>query len=304
MRKTAWLGAVLIAIGIFGLISVSGQKDGFWNDWFSFGADNIHIEKRLDAADVRNVFIQTGSANIEVVAGNSDQIVVRLDGRVSSRMADRIDIKVKPGRDKLELGIERPDHSGLGWFQFRASLTVELPKKEWDSIEVKVGSGNAKVEDIAGMDIRVGAGSGNIRLTEAKADKIDVHTGSGNITAEEFEAEQLQFQTGSGNVKLTDGWANLKGQTGSGNIKVELDELTHDAELRAGSGNVTVNLNNAPESLAIDYHANSGNGRIKWDGVKYDEKSERGNLLRGKIGNGETKLAVRTGSGNFTLGQR
>ncbi|MFW5438395.1 DUF4097 family beta strand repeat-containing protein [Paenibacillus apiarius] len=359
MRKV--IGLVLIIAGIAGVLFAVNPGNLFPGNLLSFGTKEINLERTVDAGDYRNVLIESGSPDVQIARGNSDQIKVRLKGQVSPKNADKIDIKVAPKGDTLELGVEMPNDISLGINILNVDFTIELPEKQWDSVDVSTGSGNVDVSQLNGNKVSVKTGSGNILATVVEADTIALQASSGNVKAQHFKADALTFGTGSGNtdaaqitgktvnvksssgniqvqaveadtialqansgnvaadefkagtltfntgsgtVDLTNGEAALQGVTSSGDIEVKMDDLRHDADLKANSGSVTVDLANEPKSLAVDFNGGSGNGRIKWDGVTYEENSENGNSLKGSFGNGETKLKVRTGSGDFTLGSQ
>ncbi|MCM3342220.1 DUF4097 domain-containing protein [Paenibacillus sp. MER TA 81-3] len=357
MRKV--IGVLLIMAGIAGVLFALNPGNLFPRDLLSFGTKEISKEKTVDAGDFRNVFIESGSPDVQILRGNSDQIKVRLKGQVSPKYADRIDIKVAPQGDTLELGVEVPNDISLGINILNVDFIVELPEKQWDGVDVNVGSGNVDVSQlygnkvlvktgsgdilatvieadtialqassgnvkaqhfkadaltfdtgsgntdaaqITGKTVNVKSSSGNIQVQAVEADAITLQANSGNVTADEFKAETLTFNTDSGTVDLANGEAALQGVTSSGNIEVKFDDLLHDADLKANSGSVTVDLANEPKSLAVDFRGGSGNGRIEWNGMTYEENSENGSSLKGAFGSGEAKLKVRTSSGDFTLG--
>lgn len=55
----------------------------------------------------------------------------------------------------------------------------------------------------------------------------------------------------------------LQGKTGSGNIVVKADNFQYSADLETGSGDVIVNVAKKPNSLAVDFQAGSGEGKIE-----------------------------------------
>ena len=216
--------------------------------------------------------MKTGSIDIHVVQGAADQIKVRLNGKVSSKDADQVKLKVEPNGDSLTVGIEEEHGIDLGIRIMDIDLTVELPEKNWETANIESGSGEIEIESMLGDQVTVKAGSGNANVHQVNAGELTVHTGSGNIEVEEIEAEsvalqsgsgeisadryhaeQLSFQNGSGNVELSDGEAALQGKTGSGNIRVDAERLVYDADLRTGSGNVSIDLAQEPTSLEVDY---------------------------------------------------
>lgn len=320
MKKST--GFLIVAAGVLLLIFTMNPRNIFSDIQFGFSFDTkkINEEQTLDANDYRDLTVKTGSIDIHVVQGATDQITARLNGKVSSKDADQVKLRVEPNGDSLTVGIEEEHGINLGISIMDLQLTVELPEKNWETAKIESGSGEIEVESVLGDGVTVKAGSGNVHVQQVNAVELSVHTGSGNIEAEEIEAEsialqsgsgeisadryhakQLNFQNGSGNVELSDGEAALQGKTGSGNIRVDMDRLIQNADLRAGSGNVSIDLDEEPSSLEVDFQGSSGEGKIEWDGMRYEVKDEDKGRLKGTIGSGDVLLKVRTGSGNFKL---
>lgn len=301
VKKSGLVGVVLIGVLIWFGLSVWNSDEGFMSGLPFFGTKEVHIEKSFEASSLKNVEVDVSSSDINVIRGNSAQINVRVQGKASSKIASKIDLKAKTKGDTLELGIDQPNGFQFGFHYSNVSITVEVPEKQWNEIQAKVSSGNISVEKIESKSIEAKASSGNIKLTSSQAAEMELSTSSGNIKAADFKADSLKFHTSSGDVSLKDGEAKLKGDATSGNIRLDVDELLHDADLSTGSGNVTVTLDREPKSLAVDYRGGSGSGKIKWDGFRYEDKGKDGNMLKGSFGAGETKLKVTTGSGNFKM---
>jgi lia operon protein LiaG len=313
-------GILIVVAGVLLLLFTMNPMNIFSDVQFGFSFDTkkINEEKIVAADDFRDLTLQTGSTDIEVTKGNSDEIKVRLNGKVSSKNVDQVKLKVEPNGDTLVIGVDVPDGIQFGIRILDIDLSVELPEKQWTAANIESGSGNIELGNIHGETVSVKAGSGNIDVQDVMAGSLTVHTGSGNVMAEEIEAESialesgsgnitaeryhattLNFQTGSGYVELKDGESAVQGKAGSGNIRLESERLIYDTDLQAGSGNVTIDLVQEPSSLEVDYQGKYGNGKIQWDGIRYEVKDE--GRLKGTFGSGDAVLKVRTGSGNFKL---
>lgn len=321
MKSRSLLGLILVVIGIVGLVYVvsSGGKSPL-NGLASFWGKEIDITETFDVSEMDNIQIGSGSVNLIVEEGSGSEAVVRLEGTASSSIAKKLRLASDRVGTSLQLGVEGMDgfHFGINWT--RLTMTVELPPKQWNKFEAKVGSGNVKLSDVRaerietkvgsgnlqvrsveGGKLTVQTGSGNIRLDDLDVSDIETKTGSGNVDLVGFRADDLQIDVSSGNVNLKDGIARFKVKTSSGNIRLETENLLHDAQLKTGSGNINVELGRDPGSLAVKYRGGSGRGRIHKDGFSYDRKSEDGDSIEGAFGSGDITLDVQTGSGNFNL---
>jgi lia operon protein LiaG len=301
MKNFSILGVVLIVVLVWGALTMWDSGKGFAWGWLSFGTNKVDMAESFDAGRYRNVGIEVGSSDVNVVRGSTDKIEVRLHGKTDKGNAGKIGLKTDSKGDTLNLGIEKPEGMQLGFRIVSLTMTVELPEKQWNELKVKAGSGDVEVAEFEGTFIEAEASSGNVELSASNAKKIALKTGSGDVKASDFKADTVSFDSRSGNVVLKDGEAELKGETGSGDIRIEMDELLHDTDVSAGSGNVTIGLDREPKSLTVDYRGKSGDGKIRWKGFDYQEKDEEGHTIKGAFGSGGTKLKVATGSGNFTL---
>nr|WP_232243300.1 DUF4097 family beta strand repeat-containing protein [Paenibacillus sp. GSMTC-2017] len=277
------------------------------------------MEEKYDLDDIKHLSVEDSSINITVLQGNSSQAVVRMEGSVSKNLFD--DYKLEGQRDGDTLHIRTKSGDGWNWFTWSTvKLTIELPPKQWEEVTInsssgnitvdqllsaklslKTSSGNIKAEKIDGHDLSLRTSSGNIKLLQATGDELELKSSSGNITIEEYKATQLDLHSVSGNIKAIEGTSEIVAQSTSGNITIESDDLLYDADLKSTSGNVSVALRNDPTSLAIDFNAGSGIGKIKKDAFVYEDNDKDRDDFRGAFGTGDTKLKVRTSSGNFTL---
>ena len=290
---------LIVALLLILFLALGGHKQlGFGG----FGVDSINIKKSVPASDIRSIEISTKAANASIVKGGSDQISATLEGRASSEYAKKVGLDVEVTDDFLSIEVDQPNF----WFSIFSvmdlNLVVELPESQYESVALSLGSGNASVSKISADGIKITSGSGNIKFSELLADEASIKTGSGNISGERFEAGELSAKTSSGNITLTDGTAELQAETGSGNIRLELERLGRDTNLKTGSGNVIILLDDEPESLRFDFATGSGNSTIAWP---YTSEGKSGDSdARGTFGSGETELTVRTGSGNIRLEPR
>jgi len=276
MRK--WIGILLIAIGIGGLY-MSLTKS--WNfEWF--GLQNVEMEKSVSAGDVRHIRIESGSTDVEVVQGNSDEIVARLHGKASKNRADSYKLDVQTQGDTTRVDVDREVQFGFSFQWTDVKLTAELPERVWQTFAIETGSADIDVRQIV-------------------SGQIELKVGSGDIDMETYTADKISFDVGSGDVRLTNGYAALTGETSSGDISIRAEKLQGDVDLKTGSGDVAIQLGQDPQSLAVDFQAGSGEGTVKWSGMKAETINEKHNIVRGTFGSGETKLKIRTGSGDFVL---
>ncbi|MEK8132495.1 DUF4097 family beta strand repeat-containing protein [Paenibacillus filicis] len=317
------VGFILIAVGIIILIYMANPMRLFTGGSLIFNAQEINQEETMEAGNIRNLRIESSSAEIEVLQGGSDKIQARLNGKASTALAEQLKLKLEPQDDTLRIGIELPESAGLGLQKQNLELHVELPEKLMKSLVVETSSGDVRLNQVSADNIQLKATSGNLTLNQVNGEKIsaqassgdveasgvqaasvDFHTASGNIEVSGYTANELKVQASSGEIKMRDGQAMVTGITESGGIRLEADELTRSIDLKASSGDVILAVSQEPKSLKLDYRSSSGEGKVKWDGFVYSIKQEEGRRIEGAFGTGDVKLNIRTSSGNFRLEKR
>ncbi|MCU6711700.1 DUF4097 domain-containing protein [Paenibacillus sp. J5C_2022] len=334
------LGIILVIIGIIGLTYVigTGGKSPV-EGLVSFMTDEVNQEYAFDMNQIENLNIESRSINVKIEKGSgTSQAIVKLEGVATPSIAKSLKLDSKQSGNMLQLEASLED----GWKIIQivnVSMTIELPEKQWNALDVKVGSSNINVNDVATGRIQTYAGSGNVSIIGATADNLDAKTGSGNIKAESVTGSHMTLKAGSGNIKLnraegkhieaitssgnisieeyladtmniraisggidlSDGFAELTAKATSGNIKLDAEQLRYDTKLEASSGNITVELEQDPESLSVDYMGGSGVGKVKKNGFTVSEMTTDKDAIKGMFGDGKVLLYARTSSGNFTL---
>ncbi|MGH9335131.1 MAG: DUF4097 family beta strand repeat-containing protein, partial [Vicinamibacteria bacterium] len=199
-------------------------------------AEEGSFERTLNVNGPVRLEVKTGSGSIQVVAGASNEVRVRAQIRVRSRMFGsssavekvrfieenppieqqgnviRVGTFVYPDEDRAEgvsisYEIVAPAETALVAKSGSGSQTLGDLK---GPVEATAGSGSLVIGAIGG-DVRARAGSGSIRLDGVQGN-LDVRTGSGSITARKVQGA-IDASAGSGRIELE--------QTGPGNVSIE-----------------------------------------------------------------------------------
>lgn len=301
--------------------------------------EDIDMRKTAEMDNIKDIVIESNGTNVNIVKGSGTEAIVTLRGKVTPNVAKKLNLDVLRTGDKLVIDIDNNGGWFIGVNWLKEGLRVELPETVWNSLTIDAGSGNITMESLEADSLVIDSVSGNVKLSSLNLEKLKLDGGSGNLTfkdidagnlianvgsgnvslnginsssisleissgnlkAEQYVAETFTFDISSGNVKLVDGRAKIDGKSSSGEITIEAEDLFYDTTLKTGSGNVKISLDNEPRSLEVDYKGGSGSGTINIDGFDYDHKSNDRDRLEGRIGSGDIKLKVTTGSGNFSL---
>lgn len=321
MQANKALGTLLVLIGAIALVYLFlNNGSNSIGKLFSGFTKPIHDERTFSADEFANFIIDSNSLDVNIVRSGGDDIVVTLDGRATKAMAEDLKLVADENGDTLKLALQNDDGFRFGFNWTNGTLTVALPDRSWQSLSAKLNSGDIEMKagqfdsvdlhtnsgDIdvqaitASSKLRLKANSGDLDLEEIKADTILLETNSGDIEMDRYESTLTQFDVGSGDVVLENGFGEHKGETSSGDIHLNADYLSHDANLKAGSGDISISLTEDPASLSVQFTAGSGDAIVRKSGFSENGKNGDHNA-NGQFGNGEIRLIARTGSGDIVL---
>lgn len=140
-------------------------------------------------------------------------------------------------------------------------------------------------------------GSGHVTLGERKA-ASQVRTGRGDLRFEHCSAG-VAAKTGSGNVIAFGQRGDVDLQTNLGDMQVFVREPGSKVRLITGQGTVQCYL---PTSAQFEVDARVEKGRIgNGFGLTAETVQEFGAVLVGRLGDGATKVVLRSGSGHIAL---
>ncbi|WP_339149216.1 MULTISPECIES: DUF4097 family beta strand repeat-containing protein [unclassified Sutcliffiella] len=316
MKKILSFLFVLILLAI-GTTVVFGQfKETFS---FNFNTTPIEQEETVSGNGAETIEIHTTSADIKVVSVDREDIYAKLSGEVSDKNKDKYKLIVKKVGGNVHIEVNQPKMK----FQIGTNITslkleVEVPKKTYqelstystssdiqmtdlqlDSLRTELTSGDILIEGVTITNsYSIDLTSGDVRIENTEAKTIAIEGTSGDITIKEVLAN-VQVDTTSGDIKIWGVQGNINVETTSGDIDIENERITGNIEVEVTSGDVRIKVDETPSSLAVDYKGRSGKGNVNLDGMQYEEKSE--SEIKGKVGNGEYMLKVRTTSGDFRL---
>ena len=153
--------------------------------------------------------------------------------------------------------------------------------RHFGNLDIDTGSGAVDASDIeGGATVSIETGSGSLNVVRCRAtDRLRLDTGSGRIVALRIEAATMSLDTGSGSVEVAP-----NGTAG-------------DLHVETGSGSVTLL---APADFSAELSASAGSGGVQSDLPIEVIRRERGEL-RGRIGDGRSRVTLETGSGGITL---
>ncbi|NDI35997.1 DUF4097 family beta strand repeat-containing protein [Chengkuizengella sediminis] len=286
-----------------------------------FKTIDIFEERIVSGETYNNIYIKTGSTDVIVVPTVKDEIKVRLSGEASKRYEDVFSLNLKEMGDTLQIELKQKSVLfTVGFSIIKVDLYLEIPQKLYDSFKVDLSSGDieakelqakelilstssgdVEIEGLQGNNVKLYSASGNVGVQDGNvSSNISIGSSSGDIKSENITANSLTMEVSSGKIEFTNSEVKTSNiETSSGNITIYNDELKGDIKATTTSGDITIDLEETNESLAIDFKTYSGDVDVKRDGYLFDKKSDSRAI--GKIGSGEYNIEARASSGDITL---
>lgn len=228
----------------------------------------------------------------------SRRVTVRGRGRGAEAYAD-LRILVPAGRSlSVHQGVGKVEVENVdGELRIHTASAPVVAAGTRGSLGVDVGSGSVRVAASEG-DVDVDTGSGSVQLASVRGRRVRVDTGSGSVHGAGVRADALHVDVGSGAVELTGIRAeDVDVDTGSGSVRLELADAARTVRIDTGSGSVRLAV---PASFGAEVQVKTGSGGIHVDAPARVFRSRRSHF-HGRIGDGEGRVEIDTGSGGVRI---
>ena len=245
------VGVIMILAGLaVSFFAVAAMNFDFRKmNTFSFDAMTYWIND-----DFLNVSVDGGWCGVNIYPSDDDRgkVVVNVVDGVESVIAvkgDTLDIKWQDNRKWFE-------KVGLYWGE--TDISIYLPKKEYNMLNVQSTSGDVEVaEDVTFSSINIETTSGDVKVSNISCKKIVTGTKSGEVyLTDVITSGDIQITSVSGDVTLDhcDG-DNIKIKTSSGDVYgTLLSEKIFKAETSSGD----INIPNSSSGGSCDIATSSG----------------------------------------------
>jgi len=309
-----------------------------WSAATAWAAAEGSFQRTLKVSGSVDLDIETGSGNIEIRTGSSDQVQVtghiranNWFGGSSGDAADKVKrIESNPPIQQSGNDI-RIGHIDDPSLRRNISISYELVVPADTRLRSRTGSGNQNAVGLRGS-VDLQTGSGNVVFSNIE-NTVRAESGSGNIEADHVNGN-VRAKSGSGDIRISGLSGGLDAESGSGNITMaqasagsvrastgsgdvtlsgirgSLEANTGSGTLHAegdpkgawrlhtGSGSVRVRF---PSQASYDLYAHTGSGGISVGPPITVQGSVNKHEMRGKVGSGGVPVELETGSGEIEI---
>ena len=286
MKK--FTAVLLMIISLFCLCScrVGDIKVNFYAPYWNFWSFSKGSSFTYNASDIKKVDITWVGGEIEIVAGEGDELSVTEN---SEDLDDDAKIHYYIKDDKLTI------HYSKALYREEVDTTkkhlrVEVP--EGIEIDIDNVSADIKIGEMALSEIKLTNVSGNVEFSSLASSEIEIENVDGTVTANEFVADELSAESVSGEIKFSKISANeIKIKTVSGKTTIGLAKKS-ELKVSSVSGAVAINI---PDDIGatIEYSTMSG--------TFSSEKPHKTSNKTYTFAAGEIQIAVETVSGNLHI---
>ena len=213
-------------------------------------------------ADVENLTMDIAISNLTIIEGTEFKVEgTNLTNTFSAKQrGNTLHIK----EDKFNL---------IGMSDIVSNIVITIPKgTKLNKVELEMGAGNAKIDNLVTQQIELDLGAGNIEIESIEAQRAEIQGGAGKITINNAKLANMNLETGVGKFEFA---GRLEG-----NNSVE-----------CGVGKVDIALQNSQDDYSI--YTQTGLGAIRFNGSDCADKTT--------YGTGKTRLRIEGGVGSIDI---
>ncbi len=252
-------GAVILAAGII-VWKVGGIDKYIELESFSVTDQPLEDVKKLD--------IQIQSADVEIRTGG-EKLQLSAEN-VPAKLYDHgirdNTFVLKSSRTINVFGL--PDL--LNWFggnDKKAKITITIPEKDFDKIDLDIGAGNGTIEGLSAEEISFDFGAVDIKARNITASKkFDVDSGTGSVLFEDCKTGKVDIDGGIGELTFEGTVADgLKADCGIGQVNITIfgSYNDYDVDAETGIGSINIEKNSSSSSHGnIPVKVNGGIGEV------------------------------------------
>lgn len=266
-----------------------------------FGQVTVDEAKKIPIDEYQILSFELNADNIEILPNSRNDLVIKLDGKISKGLEDDYTLKVEGKGERLKVSYLL-DNKGIQFGnEINVAAQVLIPEKVYSELEIQTSSGDIDAQGITAKNLAIQSSSGNVMIKDSQSDNsVLIQSSSGNVNLEHNSFKKFSIKTSSGLIKAN----GLSAQSGqihskSGKVAMDLAEIMSNLDIVTSSGDVEILLEKEPESLQFDFETSSGEQKIGLPKLLYKDKGKHRAI--GIIGTGENIINIKTSSGDLKV---
>lgn len=271
--RLALFGLMIGAIGTILSLMIygSGIVEAIMGDYKKV---NHRHEFNVESVDEININAAGAEVYIKPIEGNV--IKVDFDAKIYdvTNIEEQYDIIEKDNQLNIELKMKK--RFTLINFANDIQLTIYLPKKRFEKINIDSSVSVLKVDSIFTNEMFIKSNAGFMEISE-------------------IDTNDFRLDVNAGSIELNHVQGNIDADINVGKIEATFNQIEHDVRMNVDAGIVDIVLKEEPTNLAVSVHVDGGKSKVD---LPLPMKNSK---MRGVIGNGDYMLNIKVDAGSFNL---
>jgi hypothetical protein len=290
----ACLGAA-IAVSLGGCV-VRVDSDGY----------REREEKRFSTTGRPTIQLATFDGSVEIRGWDRDEVSVEIEKRGRDKDAvGTIEVVAAQKGGQVSVDVRKrgdPPSRHVGFLNGpgrSARLVASVPTGS--DLIVRTGDGSIRVEHVRGR-IELKSADGSVKGTDVGGE-LYAHTADGAIELERVDG-RCDVASDDGSIVVQGRIDTLRVRTDDGSVVVKAlagSQIARDWDLSTRDGSMVLYV---PDQLGADVDAETRDGSVRYDdALAFERAGNRRDrhVLRGRLGDGGSRLVMRTGDGSIRL---
>lgn len=232
-----WLivAAVLVVLGVIlftGVMNANGwDLDKLSTDTYTTNILEVDGDFEKISIDVETTgieFAPAGSGRCRIVCFEEEKVKHSASVQNGTLVIDTVDTR------------KWYEHFSFSFSQ--PKMTVYLPQKEYDSLFIETDTGDIAIpKDFFFDTLKIDGDTSDVDCSASAAHDIEIKLSTGDIRLEEIATEQLRLTTDTGRIQINtaDVSANIRIETDTGTVELT-DTSCHDLYAESDTGSITL----------------------------------------------------------------
>lgn len=226
----------------------------FGNNWngvylYDFDGANVYTGSHTDgkaasSSNITELYLNLGDGKFTIAPSNDEYFHIRSDGKSQCQYYTE------------GCAFYVNAFYGKKWSRWlrKNSLTLEIPDKSFDNIDISAGAGSVNISSLKSNKITIDVGAGELVIDDISCNDMVARTGMGSATIKNGSVQDADFEIGMGELAYTGNIAhNLSAVAGMGSMELMLNDSQYDHNYEVDIAMGSITLGNMEYGGFLDY---------------------------------------------------
>lgn len=247
-------------------------------------------EKKTIEDTFSKIEVKSNNSRIEMIPTEGAVATAELTGKASKGHKISLDAEVKGDTLYVELIDKQRMIFSMDFFT-SIQLRVYVPKKEYDSIQLKSNNGRIMAADLDVKELGATTDNGRVELNHINGTNIQARSSNGRIELQQIDAKTVEVDTNNGSLLLDSVYGHIIGSSDNGKITMVNDHINQPMEFDTDNGRIEIETKKKPAD--VRFEARTSNGKI----TLFDQSYRKDAV----VGDGKNVIKLRSQNGSITV---